>query len=288
MKEILDFKYKEKGLNNLNNKNHSHNNSYEILFVYSGQGVVIINNKLYPLKKNTIYLINGIKTHSFVPKHDIPYVRSRIIIDTTYIDLISSYMKCDKIISDLFVKDMICCIELDDIQSVIINAEFSKMKKELETNDMYSRANITMSFFKLIILSHANKSLKIATIEDNISKILTYINDRIYQKISLDELSQYMHFNKHYLCHWFKKETNITINEYIALQRLSNAKKLLLYTDISISDIALKSGFSSFSYFSKIFKEKENISPYQFRKKYKIKKGKSDINSLTDKLEFEN
>lgn len=269
MKEIVDFKYKEKGLNDLNNKKHSHHNCYEILFVYSGQGVVIINNKLYPLKKNTIYFINGINTHSFVPKHDIPYVRSRLIIEKAYIDSFSYSIKCEEIINDLFVKEMFCCIEIDDVQSVIINTEFSKIKNVLETNDTYSRANITMSFLKLIILSHANKNLKIATIEDNISKILTYINDRIHQKISLDELCKYMHFNKHYLCHWFKKETNITINEYIVLQRLSNAKKMLLYTDISISDISLKSGFSSFSYFSKIFKEKENISPYKFRKKYK-------------------
>ncbi len=286
MKQIVDFKYKEKGLNTLNNKNHSHHNCYEILFVYSGQGVVIINNKLYPLKKNTIYFINGIKTHSFAPKHDIPYVRSRVIIETPYINQISSHINCDKIINDLFVKDVICCIELDDAQSVIINAEFAKIKNEIEANNIYSSANITMSFFKLAILSHANKNNKIATIEDNLSRILAYINDKISEKISLDELCNYMHFNKHYLCHWFKKETNITISEYIVLQRLSNAKNMLLYTDEPISDIALKSGFSSFSYFSKIFKEKENISPYKFRRKYKIKEDKNNINNTFKKSDF--
>ena len=272
MKEIVDFKYKEKGINILNNKNHSHHNCYEILFVYSGQGVVIINNKLYPIKENTIYFINGINTHSFVPKNDIPYVRSRVIIQTPYINLLSLHMNCENIISDLFIKDVVCCIELDDIQSVAINTEFLKIKNAIEENDVYSKTNITMSFFNLITLSHANNNYKILTIEDNISKILKYINDRIAQKISLDELCTYMHFNKHYLCHWFKKETNITISEYIVLQRLSNAKKMLLDTDDSISDIALKSGFSSFSYFSKIFKEKEKVTPYKFRKKYQNQK----------------
>jgi hypothetical protein len=42
MKEIVDFKYKEQGKDELNNKKHSHNNCYEMLQIWSGEGVVMV------------------------------------------------------------------------------------------------------------------------------------------------------------------------------------------------------------------------------------------------------
>lgn len=269
MKEIKDFSYKEQGHNSLNNRKHSHNNCYEILFVNSGEGVVIVNNKLYPLKKGMLYFINGIETHCFVPKEDVQYVRSRIIIQAPFVDSISQITGFGDIVRDLFIRDGGCCIELDDNQAMTVGTEFLKMKTAYDTNDTYSLINITMALFKIMTFSHANKNSVIPTIKNKISEILTYINENIHKKINLDELCSYIHCNKYYLCHIFKKETNLTINEYIAMQRLTIAKKMLLYTDEPLSNIALECGFGSFSYFSKIFKERENISPRDFRQKYK-------------------
>lgn len=269
MKEIKDFSYKEQGHNSLNNRKHSHNNCYEVLFVNSGEGVVIVNNKLYPLKKGMLYFINGIETHCFVPKEDVQYVRSRIIIQAPFVDSISQITDFGDIVRDLFIRDGGCCIELDDNQAMTVGTEFLKMKTAYDTNDTYSLINITMALFKIMTFSHANKNSVIPTIKNKISEILTYINENIHKKINLDELCSYIHCNKYYLCHIFKKETNLTINEYIAMQRLTIAKKMLLYTDEPLSNIALECGFGSFSYFSKIFKERENISPRDFRQKYK-------------------
>ncbi len=271
MKDVVDFRFKEQGQNRLNNKKHSHNNCYEILFVYSGNGVVVLNDKLYPLKKNTIYFINGIETHCFVPKDDAPYVRSRIIIKTSLVNLMAKATDTLSVVNDLFLKDEIGCIEMDDNQAMNINAEFSKIKTALETNDAYTKIDVITALFKILCLSHSNKAFVMHSIKDGISETLKYINDNIHQKINLDDLCVHIHLNKYYLCHLFKKETNMTINEYIVLQRLAIAKKMLLYTDEQLSNIALKCGFSSFSYFSKIFKERENITPRLFRQKYKNK-----------------
>ena len=283
MIEIIDFSHNEKGHNSLNNKKHSHNNCYEILFAYSGNGAVVVKNKLYHLKKNTIYFINGIETHCFVPKNDTPYIRSKIIIKSTYIDTISSIANCRDIINDLFFEDGGSCIEFDENQSMIINAEFLKIKNSIDAKDVYANINITLSLFKILTLSHSNKNSKMPTIKNNISEVLTYINENIHQKINLDELCAYIHCNKYYLCHLFKKETNMTINEYIVLQRLAIAKKMLLYTDEPLSNIALGCGFGSFSYFSKLFKERENITPRTFRQKYKTNKIEVNIDDVTPK-----
>lgn len=282
MERIIEVKFKELGHNSLNNKKHSHNDCYEILFVYSGDGVVIINNKLYPLKKNTIYFINGIENHCFVPKDDVPYIRSRIIIESPYIDSIANLTNSHNIIDDLFIKNKARCIELDNNKSIFIDDNFSAIKSAYESKNSYTDINITMALFKILTIAHSNKDSRVHTIKDNISKILTYISDNIHQKINLNDLCNHVHLSKYYLCHFFKSETNMTINEYIVLQRLSMAKKLLLYTDEPLSNISLNCGFSSFSYFSKIFKEREGVSPTMFRKKYKF--NKSEFFNLTNTI----
>lgn len=268
--EIVDFSYNEQGQNSLNNKKHSHNNSYEILFVYSGNGAVVVKNKLYPLKQNTIYFINGIETHCFIPKEDSPYIRSKIIIKAPFIDEISSIMGCRSVINDLFLEDGGYCIEFDKNQSFAVNTEFLKIKNALNEKSPYTDLEITMALFKILTISHSGKKSKTPALKNIISQILTYINDNISHKITLDDLCEYVHCNKYYLCHLFKKETNMTVNEYIILQRVALAKKMLLYTDKPMSDIALECGVGNFSYFGKIFKSNEGIAPREFRKKFKM------------------
>ena len=54
--------------------------------------------------------------------------------------------------------------------------------------------------------------------------------------------------------------------QYVSWLRIERAKVLLLTTDMSITDIANEVGFGSIHYFSRFFKEKENITPNEFRK----------------------
>jgi transcriptional regulator GlxA family with amidase domain len=61
----------------------------------------------------------------------------------------------------------------------------------------------------------------------------------------------------------------MTLFEYITLARISAAKKLLSESDKSISEIAAAVGFDSFAYFSKVFREKESITPSVYRKENK-------------------
>lgn len=68
----------------------------------------------------------------------------------------------------------------------------------------------------------------------------------------------------------FKFLYNRTVTEYIRHVRLESARDMLKNSDLNISQIVYSIGFSSRSYFSKIFKEKYNITPNQFKKKLKV------------------
>ena len=68
-----------------------------------------------------------------------------------------------------------------------------------------------------------------------------------------------------YIARLFKKELGCKPSEYINRIRISVAKTLLSETDISITEISEKTGFSDVYYFSKTFKRIEGVSPSEIR-----------------------
>jgi two-component system response regulator YesN len=85
-------------------------------------------------------------------------------------------------------------------------------------------------------------------------------------QLSVNTLSGAFCLSQAYLCSYFKKETQYTINQYITNIRIEQAKYLLSYTNDKIYDIALKIGFCDTNYFSALFKKQVGITPLEYRK----------------------
>ncbi len=91
-----------------------------------------------------------------------------------------------------------------------------------------------------------------------------YIREHIYERLTVDGLSEALHFGKSYLSHRFREETGITILEFIHREKVEEAK-LLLRSHIPISDIAEELGFSSQSHLTAVFKRTTGMTPHKFR-----------------------
>lgn len=97
-------------------------------------------------------------------------------------------------------------------------------------------------------------------------KILNYIDDNLYKRITMDEISSIFYFNKDYLMRIFKKELDITIMDYINKRRIYNSLELLKNTDDLVIKVALNSGYSSLEYYSETFTKVLGVSPLTYRK----------------------
>ena len=107
-------------------------------------------------------------------------------------------------------------------------------------------------------------------------KILNYIDDNLYKRITMDEISSIFYFNKDYLMRIFKKELDITIMDYINKRRIYNSLDLLKNSDDLIIKIALNSGYSSLEYYSETFTKILGVSPLTYRKFTKVNSQISD------------
>ncbi|QGQ95918.1 AraC family transcriptional regulator [Paenibacillus psychroresistens] len=99
-------------------------------------------------------------------------------------------------------------------------------------------------------------------------KIEAYIKGNYRNEITNDSLAEVLHFHPNYLARCMKSINGCTPIEYLINYRLEQAKLLLIKTDRSIAHIAEAVGFQYTPYFSKRFKEKNGISPLQYRKQF--------------------
>jgi len=85
-------------------------------------------------------------------------------------------------------------------------------------------------------------------------------------RLTREEIANHVYLNPDYLTRVFKKQTGLSISDYLKLQRIEYAKKLLVETTLPVSEIALSAGYSNFSYFSTIFKKETKLNPMEYRK----------------------
>lgn len=101
---------------------------------------------------------------------------------------------------------------------------------------------------------------------DRIDGVIWYVKKHHAEPITLDDVCEHFAYSRSFVSHAFKRSTGKSFREYLTDFRLEDAKALLLYSDLSITEISYSVGFCDSSYFSNVFKSKVGISPLEFRK----------------------
>ena len=101
-----------------------------------------------------------------------------------------------------------------------------------------------------------------------IQEALEYINSNFQNHLTLEDLSERFFLSKSRFGHIFKETVRIGFKEYLTYLRLTNARRLLVTTEMSISDIASQTGFTNISQFYKVFRQYVFLTPAEYRKRY--------------------
>ncbi len=110
-------------------------------------------------------------------------------------------------------------------------------------------------------------SLRSTQSDDVISKIKAYIKANYSNNLNVSDIARKFYLNSNYLSTIFKEKTGINLISYIEGIRMEEAKRLLVGSNLTISEVALKTGYLDPSYFSKVFKKYAGLTPRQFREK---------------------
>ena len=106
------------------------------------------------------------------------------------------------------------------------------------------------------------------TKRQNVQEIKDYLDLHFAEKITLDALAERFYINKFYLTRVFKEQFGLSVTSYLTQLRITQAKRLLRFSDKNIETIAQECGMSDANYFSRIFKKVEGTTPGQYRRQW--------------------
>lgn len=94
-----------------------------------------------------------------------------------------------------------------------------------------------------------------------------YMERRYMDKVSIQDIADQVHLSSSYLSHLFSQTFACTLMDYLTRIRINHAKEQLGEVSSTVSEVAMDCGFTDVSYFSRVFKKTEGISPSAFKKK---------------------
>ena len=99
----------------------------------------------------------------------------------------------------------------------------------------------------------------------NIEKVIDYIENNLSNKLDLEKISEAVHYSKYHLHRLFSDTVGMTVHDYVGRRQLTEAAKLLVFSDRPIIEIAFICGYESQQAFSSAFKSMYKIPPAQYR-----------------------
>ena len=98
-------------------------------------------------------------------------------------------------------------------------------------------------------------------------EVIDYINQHLAENIEMQQVSSLVNMNYYYFSKYFKKMIGLSFKEYVNLQRIKKAERLLLTEDVNVNLIAEQVGITNMAHFYKLFRRFNQCSPKQYIKK---------------------
>lgn len=237
---------------------HTHN-EFELTLCIEGANNVIAGNRIYHAGEKSLFFFPTNCMHKINTDEKSVYKRYVMTVSPTWLKNVLG--RDNRLRINSFVP---CVISLSDNDFYGLKNAFENYIKY--KNDELKRLSILFSILEICeVLLNDENEFDLSPISD----IMQYINDRLTDELKVSDIAEKFFFNPDYLCRLFKRHTNITITEYINIQRISIAREIL-DSGNSVQNAQSAAGFNNYSHFSRTFKKYMNLTPkqYQSRKYY--------------------
>lgn len=237
----------------------------EIIYVMKGKMEIKIDESVYQLQKGDFILINANKRHSCVGTQGI--LAARFFIDfhilaehmgtlqlmfwcNTVVDRNDAYEEVRKLLDRI----LSCCSDQEEKGALYLNSLYYELLYHL------------VSYF-MVKADQVWTNQEDSRNQIRVRQIQNYIQANYQTQISLNDLAQRLYLSNVYLSKYIKKHIGLTFLEYLNNVRLFHAVDELLYTNKSITRIAMDNGFPTSAAFIKSFRSIHREAPSQYRKR---------------------
>ena len=239
----------------------------EFLYVTKGNIRCYLDHQILLLQPGDILFINSNvphKTESVDERTDCTLLQfQNIDLSDDHLQYLKDYLSTTEVSYHVFRK------EDPDFKEILQNLEAIAWANQSK-NTAYEFF-IASGIYAILGILHRRKFL--SALQDLLNQesvkrlipVFAYIDKNYAEHLTLEQLARCTGFHKAYFCRLFKQATGGTVVEYLNFVRVRNAE-IFLRNDRSAIEAAYLAGFSSPSYFTKVFKKYRNCSPSAYKK----------------------
>jgi YesN/AraC family two-component response regulator len=226
------------------------------MFVKEGGGHVLIDDVMHPIKKGDIVIYNPLTYHA-------EYFDKETSDEVMFFGFSRLNVEC-------FAPGTLCDGSFKILNSGNYFDEFSfycdQLLKEKNTKDFqYSTISDNLLNILISYILRLSDDTKMIENTNTCNQIKDYLDKNYTSNKSIDDICRDLYINKYYLTHLFKDAMGVPPLKYMITKRITLAKELLSTTDLSVEEVALKCGYSDVTYFIKVFKKAEGITPIEYK-----------------------
>lgn len=271
---------------------HFHN-QYEIILFLSDGATLEVGNRSYYINTGDLFLLNNKEYHRTSGAVGKPHYRYVLMFEPELLQHMSEVFEYDftmffenrsgNFIHKLHLSER-NLVKVENLMGKIeenINAgkeDKDKVKLKLSILELIVSINDMYKFFmkeqenpKENPVENENKDKTKIEFKDpvlhreRIEQIKKHISTHVEEKMELDDIAKKFYISRHYLSHYFKKETGFTLAQYVTNQKVI-AAKLWLKKGYSVTEVATLLSYNSDSHFISVFKKSSGITPKQYAK----------------------
>ncbi len=243
---------------------------YILLSVERSGGKILIDQEVHELKKNRVFFVNYHQIFSFSEMEH--FSGDAILFTRSFYNLI--YTGNRKIKNDTAFSDLPSYIDFNKNDYKNFQLGISDIKKEFKLSFLLNKEIICL-LLKVSMLKYIRKTdnpdyINFKTDRKNsyIEKFKNLIEINFKDRKRTSDYSKDLAISANYLNALVKEKLDVSAENLIQNRVILEAERLLLNTDLSVSEISFELGFSDKSHFGKYFKKITSESPNNFRKKF--------------------
>lgn len=238
----------------------------ELIRVIDGQLTVFLDGRARLLTAGEGVIVNSETVHGASPRD---CVYECIVFNLAFLK--SGNRACDEFLEDLLSRNVVLKERMDDNAAL---THFNRIFEELKARKAGFQFQTLGAFLQLwgelqrknLYASHLTSHAADEKRTVKLKLVLQYIRKHYASDVSLEDMAAVAGFSCRYFCKFFKETTGTTPVQYLTAYRIERAARLLLTTDLSVTQIAFDCGFNDLSYFIKTFKNAKKVSPKEYRK----------------------
>lgn len=139
-------------------------------------------------------------------------------------------------------------------------------EKSVEMSEQAERSvKVMMDWCTHLIGKTAECVRSVEQSETVLDRVAAYVAKYLDNVLTREDIAKQVYLNPDYLDRIFKKETGVSVTEYVVRERMTVAQSLLGKTNLPVHEIAIQVGYTNFSHFSRIFRKYTNRNPLEYR-----------------------